>query len=33
VPSLLLTTEAIVVEKPGKKAGAGAMPDMGDMGM
>jgi chaperonin GroEL len=36
VASLLLTTEALVAEKPEKKAGAGAMggmPDMGDMGM
>jgi chaperonin GroEL len=33
VASLLLTTEALVAEKPEKKAGPGAMPDMGDMGM
>jgi chaperonin GroEL len=37
VASLLLTTEALVAEKPEKKGGAGAMgggmPDMGDMGM
>jgi chaperonin GroEL len=33
VASLLLTTEAIVVEKPSEKAGASHMPDMGDMGM
>ena len=38
VASLLLTTEALVAEKPEKKAGAaggamGGMPDMGDMGM
>jgi chaperonin GroEL len=35
VASLLLTTEALVAEKPEKKGGAGAMggmPDMGDMG-
>ena len=35
VASLLLTTEALVAEKPEKKAGAGAMggmPDIGDMG-
>ena len=32
VASLLLTTEALIAEKPEKKAG-GAMPDMGDMGM
>ena len=36
VASLLLTTEALVAEKPEKKGGPGAMdgmPDMGDMGM
>jgi chaperonin GroEL len=34
VASLLLTTEALVAEKPEKKKGGGAgMPDMGDMGM
>jgi chaperonin GroEL len=36
VASLLLSTEALVAEKPEKKDGAGAMggmPDMGDMGM
>jgi chaperonin GroEL len=36
VASLLLTTEALIAEKPEKKGGAGAMggmPDMGDMGM
>ncbi|KPJ74852.1 MAG: molecular chaperone GroEL, partial [Gemmatimonas sp. SG8_23] len=36
VASLLLTTEALVAEKPEKKGGAGAMggmPDMGGMGM
>ena len=34
VASLLLTTEALIAEKPEKKAGSGgAMPDMGDMGM
>jgi chaperonin GroEL len=35
VASLLLTTEALVVEKPEKKggAGSGSMPDMGDMDM
>ena len=33
VASLLLTTEALIAEKPEKKAGAGATPDMGDMGM
>jgi chaperonin GroEL len=34
VASLLLTTEALIAEKPEKKAGAGGgMPDMGDMGM
>jgi chaperonin GroEL len=34
VASLLLTTEALIAEKPEKKAGAGgAMPDMGDMGL
>jgi chaperonin GroEL len=36
VASLLLTTEALITEKPAKKLGAGAMPDMsgmGDMGM
>ena len=34
VASLLLTTEALIAEKPEKKAGGGAaMPDMGDMGM
>jgi chaperonin GroEL len=33
VASLLITTEALIAEKPEKKAGAGAMPDMGDMGM
>jgi chaperonin GroEL len=34
VASLLLTTEALIAEKPGKKAGGGgAMPEMGDMGM
>jgi len=33
VASLLLTTEALIAEKPEKKAGAGAMPDMSEMGM
>ena len=33
VASLLLTTEALVAEKPKKKAGVPSMPDMGDMGM
>jgi chaperonin GroEL len=33
VASLLLTTEALIVEKPEKKIGGGGMPDMGDMGM
>jgi len=33
VASLLLTTEALVAEKPEKKGGAGSMPDMGDMEM
>jgi chaperonin GroEL len=33
VASLLLTTEALVAEKPEKKAGAGSTPDMGDMEM
>jgi chaperonin GroEL len=33
VASLLLTTEALIAEKPEKKAGGAAMPDMGDMGM
>ncbi len=33
VASLLLTTEALIAEKPEKKAGGGGMPDMGDMGM
>jgi chaperonin GroEL len=34
VASLLLTTEALIAEKPDKKkTGAGAMPEMGDMGM
>jgi chaperonin GroEL len=36
VASLLLTTEALIAEKPAKKGGAGAMggmPDMGDMEM
>jgi chaperonin GroEL len=33
VASLLLTAEALIAEKPGKgKGGAGAMPDMGEMG-
>ena len=36
VASLLLATEALIVEKPEKKAGAGSMgtmPEMGDLGM
>jgi chaperonin GroEL len=33
VASLLLTTEALVAEKPGTKPGVGMMPDMGGMGM
>jgi chaperonin GroEL len=33
VASLLLTTEALIAAKPEKKSGAGAMPEMGDMGM
>ena len=33
VASLLLTTEGLIAEKPEKKAGAGAMPDMGGMEM
>jgi chaperonin GroEL len=33
VASLLLTTEALVAEKPEKKTGGPAMPDMGDMEM
>jgi len=33
VASLLLTTEGLIAEKPEKKAGTGAMPDMGDMEM
>jgi chaperonin GroEL len=34
VASLLLTTEALIAEKPAKKkGGAGSMPDMGDMEM
>jgi chaperonin GroEL len=34
VASLLLTTEALIAEKPEpKKAGAGGMPNMGDMEM
>jgi len=34
VASLLLTTDALIAEKPEKKKGGGAgMPDMGDMGM
>ncbi len=32
VPGLLLTTEAMVAEKPEKKEGGGGMPDMGGMG-
>jgi len=33
VASLLLMTEALIAEKPEKKAGdRGAMPDMGEMG-
>jgi chaperonin GroEL len=32
VASLLLTTEALVAEKPEEKAGGGAMPDMSGMG-
>jgi chaperonin GroEL len=32
VASLLLTTEALIAEKPGKKAAGGGMPDMGGMG-
>jgi chaperonin GroEL len=33
VASLLLTTEALIAEKPETKAGAGPMPEMGEMGM
>jgi chaperonin GroEL len=33
VASLLLTTEALIAERPERKAGVGGMPDMGDMGM
>jgi chaperonin GroEL len=33
VASLLLTTEALIAEKPAKKPAGGGMPDMGDMGM
>jgi chaperonin GroEL len=33
VASLLLTTDALVVDKPGKKTSAPGMPDMGDMDM
>jgi chaperonin GroEL len=33
VASLLITTEALIAETPEKRAGAGAMPDMGDMGI
>jgi len=33
VASLLLTTEGLIAEKPEKKVGTGAMPDMGDMEM
>jgi chaperonin GroEL len=33
VASLLLTTEALIAEKPEKKAGGGGMPEMGEMGM
>ena len=32
VASLLLTTEALIAEKPEKKSGGGGMPDMGGMG-
>jgi chaperonin GroEL len=32
VASLLLTTEALIAEKPEKKGGGGGMPDMGGMG-
>ena len=32
VASLLLTTEAMVAEKPEEKGGGGGMPDMGGMG-
>jgi chaperonin GroEL len=32
VASLLLTTEALIAEEPGKKPGAGMMPDMSGMG-
>ncbi len=32
VASLLLTTEALIADKPEKKAGLGGMPDMGEMG-
>ncbi|MFP6655759.1 MAG: chaperonin GroEL [Myxococcota bacterium] len=32
VASLLLTTEALIAEKPEKKKGGGGMPDMGGMG-
>jgi chaperonin GroEL len=32
VASLLLTTGALIAEKPEKKAGLGGMPDMGGMG-
>jgi chaperonin GroEL len=33
VASLLLTTEALIAEKPERKAGLGGMPEMGEMGM
>jgi chaperonin GroEL len=33
VASLLLTTEALIAQEPEKKGGAGAMPEMGEMGM
>jgi len=32
IAAMLLTTEALVVEKPEKKGGGGGMPDMGGMG-
>ncbi len=32
VAGLLLTTEALIAEKPEKKKGGGGMPDMGGMG-
>src|SRR5699024_7641650 len=33
VAAMLLTTEAVVADKPEENAGGGGMPDMGGMGM